>query len=92
MSDKVKNWYNHLPKDLKRESKLDKNYKRHHIKPNSMICCIGGTGSGKSTSLIEFLSRKNEAFYDIIVFSGSTTDEPLINMLKSKIPEIKYRY
>ena len=36
-----------LPKNLKRESKLDKNYKKHHIQPNSMICCIGGTGSGK---------------------------------------------
>ena len=89
MSDKVKNWYEHLPKDLKREPKLDKNYKQHHIQPNSMICCIGGTGSGTSTSLVEFLSRKNEAFYEIIIFSGSTTDEPLLSMLKQKMPEIQ---
>ena len=89
MSDKVKNYYELLPKDLKRETKLDKNYKKHYIQPNSMICCIGGTGAGKSNSLIDFLSRKNEAFYKIIIFSGSTTDEPLLNMLKSKIPEIE---
>ena len=29
MSDKVKNYYELLPKDLKRETKLDKNYKKH---------------------------------------------------------------
>ena len=52
MSDKVKNWYEHLPKDLKRESKLDKNFKKHHVLPNSMICCIGGTGSGKTNALL----------------------------------------
>ena len=89
MSDKVKNWYESLSKDLKRESKLDKNYKKHLIQPNSMICCIGGTGSGKTTSLVEFLSRKNEAFFDIIIFSGSTTDEPLYSMLKQKMPDIR---
>jgi len=89
MPDKVKNWYESLSKDLKRETKLDKNYKKHYIQPNSMICCIGGTGCGKTTSLVEFLSRKNESFYDIIIFSGSTTDEPLYSMLKQKMPEIK---
>ena len=88
MPDKVKNWYESLSKDLKRETKLDKNYKKHYIQPNSMICCIGGTGCGKTTSLVEFLSRKNESFYDIIIFSGSTTDEPLYSMLKKKMPEI----
>ena len=89
MPDKVKNWYESLSKDLKREPKLDKNYKKHYIQPNSMICCIGGTGCGKTTSLVEFLSRKNESFYNIIIFSGSTTDEPLYSMLKQKMPEIK---
>ena len=27
-------------KNLKRESKLDKNYKKHNIQLNRMICCI----------------------------------------------------
>ena len=31
MSNKVKNYYELLPKDLKRETKLDKNYKKHII-------------------------------------------------------------
>ena len=89
MPDKVKNWYEELPKNLKRESKLDKNYKKHYIQPNSMICCIGGTGSGKTNALCDWLSRKNEAFYNIIIFTGSTTDEPIYSMLKQKMPEIQ---
>jgi hypothetical protein len=87
--DKVKNYYELLPSNLKKENKVDKNFKKHYIKPNSMICCIGGTGAGKTNSLISFLERKNEAFYDILLFSGSTTEEPLYNLLKQKIPEMR---
>ena len=47
MTDKINDWYSKLPKELKRESKIDKNFNKHHILPNSMICSIGGTGSGK---------------------------------------------
>jgi hypothetical protein len=89
MTDKIKNYYDLLDKSLKRENKFDKNYKKHYVQPNSMICCIGGTGSGKTNALIDFLTRKNEAFYDIIIFSGSTTEEPLYNLLQEKMPEIK---
>jgi hypothetical protein len=89
MTDKVKNYYELLNKDLKRERKVDANFKKHHILPTSMICCIGGTGSGKTNSLIDFLTRKNNAFYEIIIFSGSTVEEPLYNLLKQKMPDIK---
>ena len=58
--DKVKNYYELLPSNLKKETKLDKNFKKHYIRPCSMICCIGGTGAGKTNSLISFLERKNE--------------------------------
>jgi hypothetical protein len=89
MTDKVKNYYEMLPKDLKQERKVDANFKKHYIQPCSMICCIGGTGSGKTNCLIDFLNRKNNAFYDIIIFSGSTVEEPLYNLLKQKMPEIR---
>ena len=87
--DKVKNYYELLPSNLKKENKVDKIFKKHYIRPCSMICCIGGTGAGKTNSLIDFLTRKNEAFYDILLFSGSTTEEPLYNLLKEKIPEMR---
>ncbi len=57
MTDKIKNYYDLLDKTLKRENKYDKNYKKQYIQPNSMICCVGGTGSGKTNCLIDFLTR-----------------------------------
>ena len=54
-----------------------------------MILCIGGTGSGKTNALLNFLSRKNNAFYDIIIFSGSSTDEPLYNLLQDKVDGVE---
>jgi len=85
----VANWYERLPTNLKSKTPLDKGFKKHHILPNSMIVCIGGTGSGKTNSLIDFLSRKDESFFDIIYFNPVNTDEPLINMLKAKIPDMQ---
>ena len=49
-----------------------------------MILCVGGTGSGKSTALLEFIKRKSNSFYQIIIFSGSGVDEPIYNYLVSK--------
>ena len=49
-----------------------------------MILALGGTGSGKTTALISFLERKTSAFFKVIIFSGSTTDEPLYEMLKTQ--------
>ena len=89
MNDKVINWYDKLDKTLKQESKVDKNFKKHHIQPNSMICCIGGTGSGKTNSLIDFLSRKNDAFYDIIIFNPVSTNEPMYEFLKRQMPDVQ---
>lgn len=82
----LKNFYTILPKS---GIKRDKNFKKHMIEPNSMIACIGGTGTGKSNALINFLSLKNDAFHEVIIFSGSTTDEPLYTYLKQKMPEVQ---
>ena len=88
--DKINDWYEISNKGGHSEKlNVDKNYSRHFIKPCSMISIVGSTGSGKSTALLEFLNRKNNAFYEIILFTGSTTDEPLYNMLKSKIDGIQ---
>ena len=45
------------------------------------LCC-GGPGSGKSNALINYISQSSGEFYEIIVCSFSTTDEPLYNMLE----------
>jgi len=86
----MKDWYKIAGKGQKDFSiKPDKNFKNHLIKPCSMISMVGSTGSGKSTALLEFLSRKNDSFYRIIVFSGSTVDEPLLNYLDKHIDGIE---
>ncbi len=49
-----------------------------------MVLCIGGTGVGKSNALLNYIHRSSGEFFRIIVYSFSTTDEPLYNMLKER--------
>jgi hypothetical protein len=89
MGDKITNWYEKLPKSFQHKTK-DPTFSKHLIKPNSMILSIGPTGCGKTNGcVIEFLSRKNNRFYDIIIFTGSSKDEPLYNFLSSRVEGIK---
>lgn len=83
------NWYEKLPKNIGSGFKRDKTFKNHQIEPCSMIVCIGGTGKGKTNSVIDFISKKQDSFCDILIYSGSTTDEPLYRLLQEKIPETK---
>jgi len=89
MQDNITDWYSKI-KNQKAKPKVDKNFKNHLIKPNSMISVIGPTGSGKSSFLVEFLARKPNTFYDIIIFNPATTDEPLYDLLREKIDGIKF--
>jgi len=82
--DKIQNWYSKMGKELSRKIEPDKNYNKHMIKPCMQIGIIGPTGSGKTTSLLEFISRK-KMWYDIIIFTGSTADEPIYNYMKNNI-------
>ena len=53
------NWYDKIPKD-NNVIKRDKHFRDHLIEPCSMILCIGGTGSGKSNALVDFLNKKSK--------------------------------
>ena len=83
------NFYDKLPSNLKRENKLDKNFKKHYIEPTSMICMIGGTGSGKSNAVCNLINHQSGKYYDIIIFNPVSTDEPLYGLLKQKMPDIQ---
>ena len=80
MSDKIINFYEKL--NIGKGNKLPKNWNKHHIMHNSMILALGGTGTGKTNALLNYLSRSSGEFSDVIVFSASTTDEPLYNLLE----------
>ena len=86
MSDKIVNFYDKL--GISKNSNLQKTWKKHHIYNNSHTLCLGGTGTGKSNALINYISRSSGEFYKIIVCSFSTTDEPLYNLLESKNIEL----
>lgn len=87
MTDKITNWYSRV--DKKTEQKHNQTYYNHYIEPNSMILLIGGTGCGKTNSLMEFLNRSSGTFYEIIIFSDSTLDEPLYQQLKKNVKEVE---
>jgi len=86
MTDKITNFYEKLPKHLKKDT-VDKTFKNHYILPNSMICAIGGTGTGKSNFVMNMIQRMPNKFYHIMVFNPVSTDEPLMNLLQERIPE-----
>ena len=79
MSKEIINFYEKL--NIK-GSALPKTWKKHHIFNNSMILCLGGTGTGKTNALINYISRSSTEFSDVIVCSFSTVDEPLYNLLE----------
>ena len=80
MSDKIINFYEKL--NIGKGNKLTKNFAKHHILHNSMILAIGGTGTGKTNALLNYISRSNGEFSDVIICSFNTTDEPLYNLLE----------
>ena len=83
------NWYDKIGVNNNKK-KLPSKWKNHHISHNSMILCIGGTGTGKTNSLIDYLSRSSGEFHKIIICSFSTLDEPLYNFLQEKNDKIEF--
>ena len=85
----IVNWYDKIGANNNKK-KLPSKWKSHHIHHNSMILCIGGTGTGKTNSLIDYISRSSGEFYKIIICSFSTLDEPLYNFLAEKNDKIEF--
>ena len=79
MSKEIINFYEKL--NIK-GNKLPKNWNKHHIMHNSMILALGGTGTGKTNALLNYISKSSGEFSDVIICSFSTTDEPLYNLLE----------
>lgn len=80
------NFYSVLPKS---KQPMMKGYKEHLIEPNSRILMIGGSGTGKSNAILNFIEKSSGTFSKIIICSFSTTDEPLYQYLHTKMPEVE---
>ena len=88
--DEITNWTKVFSKgEGIKEIPRDSNFDTHMVKPCKMVVIVGSTGAGKSTALVEFLHRKNDAFVEIILFTGSTTDEILYRNLEKTIEGIQ---
>lgn len=80
------------------ETNYMKTYNNHFINSkNNYLLLIGPSGSGKTTTIIEFINRciydnkkKFIPFSSIYYFTGSTSDETLINYLKNIIDDGLY--
>lgn len=81
--DKIKNFYEEIKQEKVKE---DKYFKNHLIRPNARIGLIGGSGSGKTQFLINFLDRVGPKFYGIYIYT-TDPEEKLLKLLKEKIPE-----
>ena len=84
--DQLTDWYQKIGCKAPKE---DKNFKKTYIEPNSRILCLGQSGCGKTSFVMEYLSRCGSKFYDIYLFCGAGSDEPIYNFLQHKIPEMK---
>ena len=85
----ITNWYDKIGVNNKKK-KQPKHWKDHHILHNSMVLCIGGTGTGKTNALMDYLSRSSGEFHKIVICSFSTLDEPLYKHLQQKNDEIEF--
>jgi hypothetical protein len=84
MTDKIKNFYEEIKEEKQKE---DKFFKNHLILPKARIGLIGGSGTGKTQFLLNFLNRAGPKFYNIFIYT-TDTEEPLLKLLKLKIPDI----
>ena len=83
MDNKIKNFYELIPQEKIPD---DKFFKNHFILPNSLIALIGGTGTGKTQFLLNFLDRVGPKFSEIIIYT-TDVEEKLLKLLKKSIPE-----
>ena len=79
----VENWYE-IAK-IKDERKDDQTFKNTYIKNNSLISIIGPSGSGKTNALLSYIDKTSGKFYEITIFSGGSTKEPLYDYLAKHI-------
>lgn len=87
MKDKVINFYNEL--HINKDKKNPKNWKNHFISHNSHILVCGKTGTGKTNWLLNYLLRSAGEFHKVIIFTGSTLDEPLYNAIRDSSEKVE---
>lgn len=90
-SNKMKMWYDILPKSFKPKYE-NPCFDKHRMKIPFRACVIGGSGSGKTTLVMEMIHRMKDTF-GLIILCVKNASEPLYEFLKSKLkPEDLHIY
>lgn len=83
--NKISNFYSLIPDELKKEYH-NPNYKNHLIKIPFRMLIVGGSGSGKTNTVMEIIHRMSNTFEKIVICCKSKA-EPLYEFLEMKIPK-----
>lgn len=83
--NEVKNYYKFIPKNLKPKY-YNPNYEKHKIILPARILCIGGSGSGKTNTLIHFIHITSGTF-EYIALCVKSKEEPLYLYLEDKLKD-----
>jgi hypothetical protein len=78
----IKDWYKEMPKKYLLKSH-NPNFEIHGIKLPFRMLIIGGSGAGKTQTLMNILHNFGETFQNIYVITKNA-DEPLYNFLADK--------
>jgi len=78
-----KNFYDKLPAKYKSKAR-NPNYKVHKIKVPFRMIIIGGSGSGKTNTLLDLVSKFKNTFNHLIICTMNS-DEPLYNYLRERL-------
>ena len=85
MKDKLIDFYGNLPRGMKNKYH-NPCYKDHKIEIPFLAGIFGGTGSGKTQTVMNLIKRMNGSFSKIIL-CVKKVDEPLYRYLQSKIKD-----
>lgn len=82
--DGLIDFYKHIPKGMLQQYH-NPHYKDHYITVPFYAILAGGTGAGKTQTLMNIIKKMNGTFEKLILCLKNA-DEPLYKWLKSKIP------
>jgi ABC-type dipeptide/oligopeptide/nickel transport system ATPase component len=81
----IKNFYNLVKKPKTRNP----GFKEHGLEVPFYALIIGGSGSGKTNILMQFIQLSSDT-YDKIVICVKNPDEPLYNLLKKRNEDVEF--
>lgn len=82
----IKNFYSIIPKN---KPAHNPGFHLHHLELPFYSIFIGGSGSGKTNALLQFIQMSSGSFQKIVI-CVKNADEPLYDLLKKKSEEIEF--